>query len=316
MDNPKILSLGAAAYINQIDRIREGLRSLGVDLAVDFETIDYIYCNDPSDYAHALDIKNEHKNIKLIFNVLDVPPHLVDNNKYNTSRYPVLEYGQKRNFNIENLRVQLSQADAITCICKDVQQQLLEWCGVKSTVIYNPIKDVSFLGLDSSQKIINGKRYKHLFVGRACDPNKRFTLCYETMKLLGDSSETLAVVGTENPGWGDYYGVVSDEQLNYLYNSVDYLWLPSAFKSIGLPALEAVVTKTIPIVCNDDPAGDEFFNPIELLPESKIIAAAIKDDSWNRYAKDFVDKNSLIFYNRFNKYQIARNILSLCYDTK
>lgn len=305
MDNIKILCLGAEHYINQIDRIRAGLSELGVEITNN--DYNYIYCNDPTVYEKALTLK---KDAKLIFNILDIAPHLIDK-KYDISRYPCLEYGQKRNFNIENFKEQLSQADIITCICKDVQRQIKKWCELNAAVIYNPIKDVSFLNLSESQKIIKGKKYKHLFIGRACDPNKRFFLLYQTMNLLGDSSDKLAVVGTENPGWGDYLGILDDNSLNHILNSVEYLWLPSAFKSIGLPALEAVVTKTIPIVCNDDPAGDEFFEGIQVPPNPTKIAELINNKEWNTEAKHFVEKRSQIFYNRFNKYQIARNILQL-----
>lgn len=310
MDNVKVLCLGAEAYINQIDRIRAGLFELDTETK-NINEASHVYCNDPTTYFQALELQKQ-KNLKLIFNVLDIPYFLVDRQKYDISRYPRLEYGQNRNFNIEVLKEQLSRADTITCICKDVQQQLKEWCGLDAAVIYNPIKDVAFLNLTEDKKIVSKNKlpYKHLFIGRARDPNKRINLCYETLNFLGELNR-LAVVGTENPGFGDYLGVLSDEQLNYLLNSVKYLWLPSAFKSIGLPALEAVVTKTIPIVCSDDPAGKEFFEEIELPPDSFQIARSILDEDWNRRAKEFVDKTSKIYYNRFNKYQIARNILSL-----
>jgi hypothetical protein len=207
----------------------------------------------------------------------------------------------------------LAHCHAVTCICDEVKWQLKNWCKIDATTIYNPIKDVSHLDLSEDRKIRNpkGKPYKYLYVGRANDINKRFHIVRETMCQLGESPDLLAVVGSENPGWGDYYGVISDEHLEIFYNSVQFLFFPSAFKSIGLPALEAVVTKCIPIVCEDDPTTAEFFNEIGVSPDPRIIAQTINNEEWLKNARHFVEKNSHLYHNKFNKIQIARNILSV-----
>lgn len=304
----KIHCNGSSNYVSQIERIKEGFIKLGHTIS-SIEEADLIYSNDPSGYSDEHRLIN--KNAKIIYNVLDLPPHCIDPKKFDISRYTYINTNWARDFNPLSLKERLKGADIITCICDEVKWQLKNWCNIDSTVIHNPIKDVSFLNLKTEQKLRNqkGQLYKYLYVGRANDPNKRFYLIYEMMQKLGEPSESLAVLGSENPGWGDYYGVVKDEILNLFYNSVEYFVFPSAFKSIGLPALESVVAKTIPIVTNDDPVTQEFWSEIGV--DHTRIAETIIDKQWNIKAKNFVEKNSDLFKTKFDKVTIANNILNL-----
>ena len=304
----KIHCAGAEGYTNQIQRIREGFQELGYH-TTDAESADLIYCNDPSVYSN--EFKKINKNAKIIYNVLDLPPHCINPQKYDLSRYPFIDIPWERNFDPLDLKIKLLNADIITCICDEVKWQLKNWCGLDSSVILNPIKEVSFLNLKDKQKVINkeGKTYKYLYVGRANDPNKRFNLVYKTMKELNDPSSSLAVLGSENPGWGDYYGVVEDQVLNLFYNSVDYFFFPSAFKSLGLPALESIVAKTIPIVTNDDPVTKEFWEPIGVDPQK--ISSYLSDENWNRIAKKFVEDKSQEYSIKFSKINVAKNIINI-----
>ena len=102
---------------------------------------------------------------------------------------------------------------------------------------------------------------------------------------------------------------LNDEILNYFYNSVEYLMFPSAFKSIGLPALEAVVCQTIPIVTNDDPVTKEFWAEIGV--DANKIAESISNPDWNQKAKKFVKDSSDLYKQKFDKVTIAANILNL-----
>lgn len=299
---------GSNNYVSQIQRIKEGFIQLGHTIS-SIEEADLIYSNDPSGYSS--NHKKINKNAKIIYNVLDLPPHCIDPSRFDISRYTYINTNWKRDFDPLHLKEKLKDADIVTCICDEVKWQLENWCNINSKVIYNPIKDVSFLGLTQDQKIKNqkGQTYKYLYVGRANDPNKRFYLVYEMMQKLNQPSESLAVLGSENPGWGDYYGVVKDEILNLFYNSVEYFLFPSAFKSIGLPALESVVARTIPIVTNDDPVTKEFWSEIGV--DHGRIAETIVDKEWNIKAKNFVEKNSDLFKTKFDKKAVANNILNL-----
>ena len=73
MTNNKIAVLGADGYINQIPRIKEGLRELGCIISKEFP--DLIYANDSRGYEEALVLKKKYPNAYLIFNFLDIPWH-------------------------------------------------------------------------------------------------------------------------------------------------------------------------------------------------------------------------------------------------
>jgi glycosyltransferase involved in cell wall biosynthesis len=304
----KIHCAGCEGYINQIQRIREGFLELGCELT-NPESADLIYCNDPTVYSP--EFKKNNKKAKIIYNVLDVPPSLMDSTKYDLSKYPPVIVPWEKNFDPLQFRIKLLDADIITCICEEVKWQLKNWCELDSFVIFNPIKDVSWLNLKDEQKIKNkeGKRYKYLYVGRANDPSKRFNLVSKTIQELGDSYSDLAILGPENPKWGHYYGVVEDKMLNLFYNSVDYFFFPSAFKSLGLPALESVVAKTIPIVTNDDPTTKDFWEPIGVDPNK--ISSYLLDENWNKLAQNFVEEKSEEYSIKFNKKSIAKNIINI-----
>jgi hypothetical protein len=296
---------GAEGEINQIDRIRKGLSQLGVkSINQNLGPQTHLfYANDPSAYDKGIKFKKENPKCKLIFNVLDIPPHCLSSN-YDTSRYPYVPHNWPRNFDVISLTNKLKQADVITTICDDVTRQVREYCGLNAVTIYNPIKDVFPADISLT------KQFKYLYVGRACDPNKRFQIVVDTLNYLGENPCLLAVAGTENPGFGTYLGKVDDGTLNILYNMVNFFFFPSAYKSIGLPALESVVCKTIPIVCSDDPCTSEFWAPIGLSSNPKDIAKAMIDPNWLGIANNFVSEMSPIYKQKFDKKSIAMNILN------
>lgn len=298
-----IYCLGARGQINQVSRIEQGMVELGAysngpDMA------DAIYCNDPGYYDAALGFKNKKK----IFNVLDIPPHLLDDKKYDISRYSYIHHGLPRSFNPEELREKLLQADVVTCICDEVKWQLKKWCEIDAITIYNPVQDVREA---DKFETINGNKYKYLYVGRANDPNKRFEWVKDFILCMGDRPEDLCSVGPENPHYGHHYGFVDEGVLAVLYHHVNYLLFPSAFKSIGLPALEAVIAGTIPIVTNDDPCSDEFFKNIAVSVEVSTAADMVKNPLWDSLASSWVKKNGPIFAEKFSGKQIAQNILEI-----
>jgi hypothetical protein len=304
----KIATFGARFFASQIERIEDGFVKLGHELTSD--NPDLIYSNDPGDYDKAINLKKSYPNAKLLLNVLDLPPHYIDGSKYDISRYPKIN-NPNRDFNPLKLKNQLINADKITCICKEVQWQLKNWCFLDSEVIYNPIKDVSWLNLSENEKIRgpHGKKYKYLYVGRANDINKRFDIVARTILLAGDKPKDLAVIGSENPGFGHYYGTQNDQVLNLFYNSVEYFFFPSAFKSIGLPALESIVTKTKTVVCGDDPTTNEFWDGIAVSSNPSDIAEQLKSEEWNNKNQSFIEKYSPIYKKKFSGEQIAKNII-------
>lgn len=285
--------VGSEGFTNQVDRIREGFNQLNnVKLVASLDDANMVYINNPWYDDYIIPQLNNY-NVKKIFNVLDIPEHLFPD-------YP-----------LGKLKHQLSQADRVTCISKTVAGQLKRIFNIDATVIYNPIKDVNYTGAKK-------QGYKYLYVGRACDPNKRFYLVKQAMQILGESEKTLAVCGGENPGFGDYLGVVSDKKLEELYNSVDFVFLPSRFEGIGLTMIEGAICGAIPIVTNDNPTVKEFFPDgryDDVNPNGFSIAEFIRKfndfDFRENFLYDVFGIGQLDFKNRFNKKTVAQNILDI-----
>ena len=109
-----------------------------------------------------------------------------------------------------------NKADNISAISYKVKKDLEKFFDKKISnkiqVIYNPIKDVYY-----DEKIQKDNLF--LYVGRANDPIKRFNLVRDTLQKIKDGTKNLKICGTENPGFGNYLGYVSDEELNKIYNS-------------------------------------------------------------------------------------------------
>jgi len=147
MANNKICVLGANEYINQVPRIKEGLKELGYIISK--ESPDMIYANDPRGYQEALILKKKYPNAYLIFNFLDIPWH-----------YSNIE--KQTELLVKHF---LLKADAVTVISYKIKRDLSKFLNKKIQVIYNPAKDVCY---DKNIK----KDNMFLYVGRANDPVK------------------------------------------------------------------------------------------------------------------------------------------------
>ena len=279
----KVKIYGAKEYWCQVPRIKDGFKGLGHEV-IKGDDYDFVYANN-FDYS---DIDSEHLDYAIsnkgfkIFNVLDIPPHIPD-------------------FPIEKLKDQLSQADIVTCISDPVKKQLSD-IGIKSEVIWNPIKDIFY---DSNMK----REINCLYVGRWTDPNKRF-------KLL-DNIEKFIVGPTGHGANGNYLGLVNDTSLNQLYNSTKIVALPSKFEGLGLPALEAMAAGAIPLVCSDNPNS-------KLCPDFCVAEPTIESvtTTYNSLINHFTHFQGVIIdewtpwiQKKFSKFSVAKNIVDL-YNSK
>ncbi len=278
----KIKTFGAKHYTGQLPRIEDGFKSLGHEIV---ETgADLIYCNNPP-FTEAIKETG-----KKIFNILDIPLHVPEVSSL------LIEWQRD-----------LKYADKVTCISKTVQKQIQDYLNIDADVIYNPIKDVKFTG----EQV---KAVPFLYVGRANDRNKRFHLVVETLKELKVAESFLLVVGTENPGFGQYLGMVDDNLLTDLYNSALFVLLPSKFEGIGLPGPEALVCKTIPILCNDNPTATEFI-PADFIVEPNPVSIAkhirLLMDNYGDYrakiTKELIDG----LQEKFDKVKVAERIVGI-----
>ena len=236
MNNIKVSILGADGYVCQIPRIKEGMEALGHVLSE--ESPDLIYSNDPRGYNKALLLKKKYPKAYLILNFLDMPWHI--SNIQKQTELLVKNYFLK--------------ADVITTISFKVKKDISKLYNKKIHVIYNPIKDVYF---DENIK----KNNIFFYVGRASDPVKRFNLVRESLLKIKDGVKNIKISGSQNPNFGDYLGIIKDQELNKLYNASKYVLLPSSGEGIGLPMIEGMICGAIPITCSDNLTAREFSPP-------------------------------------------------------
>ena len=268
--------------------IKEGFEKLGHE--VSNENPELIYANDPRGYKEAILVKTKYKNATLILNILDIPWHMP--NIQQQTKLLVNEF--------------LIRADFVSVISLKVKRDLSQFLNNKIHVVYNPIKDVYY-----DEKIPKNNMF--LFVGRANDPIKRFNLVRDTLFKIKDGVKKIKICGAENPNFGNYLGYVSDEELNNLYNSTQFVLLPSKAEGIGLPMIESMICGALPITCSDNETAKEFL-PSDFIcePEPQSILEHIE-----KLDKEYSVKRKLAFKfgkeykERFSKSAIAKNILNI-----
>lgn len=227
---------GSVCQWCQIPALREGFAALGHEHTDDWQHPDVAFVfvgNGPYDqYLEAARTRSK----KLIFNVLDIATQNPNAQQY-----------------IDEYKAALPLAARVTSISAFTQWQLRYHCGVESEVIYYPMKPVFATNVKKYPEI------KVLICGRVNDSNKRVASAVSALIRAGYDETEVAIVGPENPRWGRYYGVVSDEVLNDLYNSVDYVMMLSRVEGIGLVAPEGACCGAIPIVAPDLSTFNEFW---------------------------------------------------------
>ena len=284
----KISIFGADGYTCQMPRIKEAMQNLGHILSEDSPEL--IYSNDPTGYEKAMLLKKKFPNSFLIFNFLDVPWHMPNVDK-------------QTKLLVEHF---LAKSDAVTAISFKVKQDLAKFLDKKIEVIYNPIKDVFY---DESIK----KNNTFLYVGRANDPIKRISLLKTALSKTTNGIMDIKICGSEDPGFGTYLNVVSDQELNRLYNSSKYLLLPSKAEGIGLTMIEAMICGSLPIACSDNKTAEEFL-PKDFICEPNAQSISVKIEELN---KEYHVKRKLAleygqkYKIQFDKINVAKNILSV-----
>ena len=284
----KISIFGADGYTCQMPRIKEAMQKLGHILSED--SPEMIYSNDPTGYEKAMLLKKKFPNSFLIFNLLDVPWHMPNVDK-------------QTKLLVEHF---LAKSDAVTAISYKVKKDLAKFLNKKIEVIYNPIKDVFY---DESIK----KNNTFLYVGRANDPVKRTNLLKQAFSKTVNGIIDIKICGSEDPGFGTYLNVVSDQELNKLYNSSKYLLLPSKAEGLGLTMIEAMICGSLPIACSDNETAKEFL-PKDFIcePNSQSILDKIEElnkeyDVKRKLALEYGKKYKI----QFDKMSIAKKILGI-----
>lgn len=296
----KVSILGSDGNILcQINSIREGFAALGHSHIHDMRHKDsaFTFVGNPpfDDYLELAQSRDK----KIIFNVLDIPWH-------------VPEVGEL----IEKLKINLKLANKVTTISKAVQKDIEKSCGIYADVIYYPMKDVKFTGKKKYPQ------FKVAMIGRLLDKNKYAATAINALVACGFEEKDVAIVGPEYLGWGTRLGLVSDEMLSDIYNSVDYVVMLDKVAGIGLPAIEAACCGAIPIIAAHLSTLDEFWsqsplglhyqkctNPSELI---KLIKSIESDKKWKEEIKtDILGYSQLYFKPKFDKIEVAKKIIDV-----
>lgn len=283
----------------QIGALREGFAALGHEHTFEQTHPDTAFVfvgNAP--YDDYLNLARSRVK-KTIFNVLDLCPHCPDHTGI-----------------VSRLREQLPLADKVTAISKTVADELLVKCGIKADVIYYPMKNVRHTGLRKYPQ------FRAMLCGRLADPNKRTNLAGLALLRAGFNESEAAMVGPERVPWGTMMGIVSDEGLNDLYNSVDYVLMTSANEGIGLTAIEAAICGAVPIVLPTLSTFDEFWaeSPLGLHYQqlnspndiAKLILSLEDNPTWKAEVKqDMMAYASLAFRPKFDRKAVASRVLDV-----
>jgi glycosyltransferase involved in cell wall biosynthesis len=296
----KVSILGSdSTALCQINSIREGMGEYGHmhTYDVDHPDTSFVFIGNPP-YDKYLDLARK-KNKKVIFNVLDICFHCSEINDI-----------------IKDFKENLPLASKVTTISHTVKRQLKEFCDIDSEVIYYPMKNVRFTGEKKYPK------FKAALVGRVADPNKRAGFAINALLKAGYKEDEIAIVGPEYFGFGNRCGIVSENVLNDIYNSVDYVFMPSKTEGIGLSAIEAALCGAIPIVLPDLSTFNEFWiqSPLGLHYQqinsiesaASLIQAIDSDIKWkNEIKQDLIGYGELFFRQKFDKKQVAKRILDI-----
>ncbi len=289
MDKLRIALFGFDSYVSQIPRYREAFIELDHELSFDNPNI--IYANDSTGYADAIKLKNTFQDALLILHFLDIPWHMPNIQKQTESL-------------VNNY---LLKADIIAANSEKVKKDLSQFIPNKKIhVTYDIAKDVY---LDEKIK----KDNMFLYVGRANDPVKRINLVHDSIIKIPEGFKNIKICGSENPGFGNYLGIIKDKMLNELYNSTRYVLLPSKAEGIGLPMIEGMVCGAIPITCSDNLTAKEF-SPLDFIcePNAQSIVNKIEEldkeySTKRKIALEFGEK----YKTQFDKKTIAKNIIDV-----
>ena len=227
-----------------------------------------------------------------IFNILDVPEHLIDT-------YP-----------IEEIKGQLKHADIITCISESTKKQVKKYFKKKAHVVYTPSLEI--------ESVPRPRDIDFLYVGRAGDPNKRFALILQSLRDAGMPHNSLHVCGPEPTTHGVYHGIVTSSQLNELYNQSKAVLLPSKIEGIGLSMIEGALAGAIPITCNDNPPTKEFgLDEFSVEPTVDAYSRAMMMtlmDYQGKKEKLFGIVQKQDFSTKFNKATVAKKYIDFYED--
>lgn len=177
------------------------------------------------------------------------------------------------------------RADVVITISEFAKRRMVELLGIPGERIR-----VAHLGVDATRYQPNlGPRENFVLYPARGWAHKNHARLIEAMTILRRDRHGLRLVLTgggldalgELPDWVDRRGLVSDEELLWLYRSAAALAFPSLYEGFGLPPLEAMASGcpaavsdagSIPEVCGD---AAILFDPLDATAIADGIARAI-----------------------------------------
>lgn len=269
--------------------IKQGFRENNCELVENPAQADFLYCNDPNGYNSIYD-DSKILDKPSIVNILDLPT-------FSPNFDDILRRYEKV----------CRRATAVTSISNFVAGQVKDFFDINSSVIYQPSKPV--FQIDENIEFNEPRRF--IFIGRANSLNKRFYLIKELMEKFYNEKQLL-VVGSEDPGYGKFAPLITDEWLNIFYSMSDYVLVPSSFGGIELPIIEAILAGKFPIACNDCKCSMEFASEFSAEPHVESIYSKIQDIENNRSKYIKIVKNYQNKYKiQFSPHEVARKILEV-----
>ena len=271
-----------------VNRLERGFVELGHEITFPNEKPDLLIAINPDVYDEAIEEEVCLGGLK-VFNVLDVPEHLLDT-------YP-----------IEDIKDKLQEADVITSISNFTKKQIKKYFKKDAHVVYTPSLEI--------EKIPRNKDIDFLYVGRASDPNKRFNLIVNGMRDVGMPLSSLTGCGPDPISCGVYRGVVSSTHLNELYNQAKVVLLPSKLEGVGLSMIEGAMAGAIPLTCNDNKTAKEFgLEEFSVLPNPEsygraMISTLINFLEKKQRVQEIVKKQDL--FNKFDKKIVAQKYIDI-----
>ena len=240
--------------------------------------------------------------------------------------YPLLRY----QFLKRAVRKSINRVDKIIAISQFTKDEIIDTCRVKPgkvKVIHEAINR-SFFSVDRIKNFELPQEYAYLKDGRFLfclshiEPRKnhlRLIKAFAAMKAQGGFDELrLVLAGRQLLNAGPvlklaaetkdvvYLDFVPTEMMLWLYRNATLFVYPSYYEGFGFPPLEAASLGTVPAVGNTSSIPEVcadcalYFNPYDVDDISRVIAAALKNDS-------VIQEKKMQPENQLNKFSWEEN---------
>ncbi|MEK6885278.1 MAG: glycosyltransferase [Nanoarchaeota archaeon] len=223
--------------------------------------------------------------------------------------YILLDIDPQKNTSwYDQTKLDLESCEIACVISQTVKNQIKKILKIdkKLNILHHPIKNVSNL------KFVKG--FMFLYSGRIYSKNKRFDLVLQTLDCLGYDRETLVVAGTERPPLNCVFVESPDDNiLNQVFNAADILLSPSEFEGQNCNMIQAVITRTFPILNNQCEVVREFgLEKFSSDPTPEKMAKKIHEiKSHTKYYLDIMNELRPVFQKQFSVETIVKNMLEL-----